>query len=122
MKRFLSLGIILLFAAALVAAQEKVEFKTIDGVPHALNPAKPLKGTIKLEVKRMRTINPYDQSDVGMRMIRFSRDPAGNVILYDPNRAEGHRFGADGRYLGLLTKNGQGPGDFREISRSNQGT
>ena len=112
MKRILSLGIIFLFAAAAVAAQDKVEFKTIDGVPHALNPAKPLKGTIVLEVERTRMINPYDQSDVGMRMIRFSRDGAGNIILYDPNRAEGHRFDAMGRYIGLLTKKGQGPGEF----------
>lgn len=112
MKRILSLGIIFLFAAAAVAAQDKVEFKTIDGVPHALNPAKALKGTTTLEVERTRTINPYDQSDVGMRMIRFSRNAAGNVILYDPNRAEAHRFDVTGKYVGLVTKKGQGPGEF----------
>ena len=112
MKRILSLGVIIFFAGMVVAAQKTTEFKTIDGVPHALNPAKPLKGTITLEVERTRTINPYDQSDVGMRMIRFSRDTAGNVLLYDPNNAEGHRFGTDGRYLGLVTKKGQGPGEF----------
>jgi len=112
MKRILSLGIIFVFAGALIGSQDKTEFKTIDGVPHAFDPAKPLKGTITLEIERTRTINPYDQADVGMRMIRFSRDAAGNVLLYDPNGAEGHRFDATGKYAGLMTKKGQGPGEF----------
>jgi hypothetical protein len=113
MKRILSLGVIALFAAAAaVAVQDKTEFRTIDGIPHAINPAKPLKGTIALEVERTRTINPYDQSEVGLRMTLFSRDAAGNVMLFDPNNAEGHRFDASGKYLGLVTKKGQGPGEF----------
>jgi hypothetical protein len=44
----------------------------------------------------------------------FSRDEVGDVILFDPNQAEGHRFGPDGDYLGLLTKKGQGPGEFSQ--------
>jgi hypothetical protein len=102
----------LLTAAAPIAAQNKVETRTIDGVAHILNPAKPLKGTIELEVERTREINPFDQPDVGMRMIMIARDEAGQVILYDPNGAEAHRYAADGKYLGLLTRKGQGPGEF----------
>jgi hypothetical protein len=98
--------------AMLAAAQDRIEFKTIDGVPHVFNPAKPLKGTIQLEVERTRTIDPYEQPEVGMRMILFSRRDSGEVALYDPNGAEAHRFGPDGKYLGLLTKKGQGPGEF----------
>jgi len=112
MKRTLALTLFLLAAVAFLSAQDKVEFKTIDGVPHSFNPALPLKGTIKLEVKRTRTIDPYEQTDVGMQIIFFSRDEAGNVILFDPNGAEGHRFGPSGKYLGILTKKGQGPGEF----------
>lgn len=112
MKRTLALTLFLLAAVAFLSAQDKVEFKTIDGVPHAFNPALPLKGTIKLEVERTRTIDPYTQSDVGMRMILFTRDSVGSVILYDPNGAEGHRFGPSGEYLGVLTRKGQGPGEF----------
>ncbi len=103
---------VLALAAASSAVQDKIEFKTIDGVPHVYNPAKPLKGTIKLEVERTRTIDPYEQPEVGMRMILFYRDEQGGVILFDPNGAEGHRFGPAGEYLGLLTKKGQGPGEF----------
>ncbi len=99
-------------ATASFAVQERIEFKTIEGVAHVFNPAKPLKGTIKLEVERTRTIDPYEQPEVGMRMVLFSRRDSGEVVLYDPNGAEAHRFGPDGKYLGLLTKKGQGPGEF----------
>jgi hypothetical protein len=112
MKKILTFVTIALLVTASIAAQDKTEFKTIDGVPHVLNPAKPLKGTITLDVERTRTINPFDQSEVGMRSFRFSRDGSGNVILYDFIGAEGHLFTQDGRYLGLLTKQGQGPGEF----------
>ena len=111
-KKWISLGMMVFSAAAFLSAQSKVEIKTIGGVPHVLNPAKPLKGTVQLEVERVRSIDPYEQPDVGMRMILFTRNDAGSVILFDPNRAEGHRFGPDGKYLGRLTKTGQGPGEF----------
>ncbi len=109
---FSSAIVVLALVVAASAVQDKIEFKTIDGVPHIFNPAKPLKGTIKLEVEQTRTIDPYEQSEVGMRMILFSRRDSGEVVLYDPNGAEAHRFGSDGKYLGLLTKKGQGPGEF----------
>ncbi|MGZ5499202.1 MAG: hypothetical protein ACXWHI_10815 [Candidatus Aminicenantales bacterium] len=102
----------LLTAVVHVNAQNKVEVKTVDGVIHVLNPAKPLKGTVELEIERTRQINPYDQPDVGLQMIGFTRDAEGQVILYDPNGAEAHRFAPDGKYLGVLTKKGQGPGEF----------
>jgi hypothetical protein len=112
MKRAMAWACLIVAGIFLYAAQEKVEVKTMDGVTHILNPAKPQKGTVKLEVERTRTINPYDQPDVGLKMIYFCRDAAGQVVLYDPNGAEAHRFAPDGRYLGLLTKKGQGPGEF----------
>lgn len=92
--------------------QNRGQIKTIDGVTHILNPAKPLRGTLELEVERTREINPFDQPDVGLKMIFIARDRDGQVILYDPNGAEAHRFAPDGKYLGLLTKKGQGPGEF----------
>jgi hypothetical protein len=113
-KRFSCLGAVLV-AAAFLSAKTGVEIKTINGIPHVFNPVKPLKGTVKLEVERARTIDPYQQADVAMRRVLFSRNEAGDVILFDPNRAEGHRFSPDGKYLGLLTKNGQGPGEFSSM-------
>ena len=102
---FVSLG-------AFPVAQDKVEFKTVDGVPRVHNPAKPLKGTIVLDLEQTRTIDPYEQPDVGIKYVQFLRDVTGEVILYDPNQAEAHRFDPAGAYIGSLTKAGQGPGEF----------
>jgi hypothetical protein len=114
MKRILprACPVLVAFGAFLFAGQTKVDVKTVDGVRVVSNPAKPLKGTVAIEVERTREINPYDLPDVGMRMVAFARAASGQVILFDPNGAEAHRFAPDGKYLGLLTKNGQGPGEF----------
>ncbi len=112
MKRTWLSVVFILSAGFGLLAQDKIEVKTIDGVPHILNPAKPLRGTIKVELERIRTIDPYEQPEVGLKYMMFARDEAGNVVLFDPNDAEGHRFGPDGKYYGLLTKVGQGPGEF----------
>ena len=114
MKRILSLGVIAQLPRPQRPSRRRrrpnsrrsTAFRTPSTRP------KPLKGTITLEVERTRTINPYDQPDVGLRMIMFSRDAAGNVMLFDPNGAEGHRFDTAGKYVGLVTKKGQGPGEF----------
>ncbi len=112
--RTASLGV--LAFALLASAQDRIVYKTIDGVPHVLNPSRPLHGTITLEVARTRTINPYDQPAVGMNSLAFTRRETGEVILFDTNGSEAHRFGPDGKYLGLLTKKGQGPGEFSPFS------
>lgn len=104
--------LIVLGMTALSAVQDKIEIKNVNGVPHVLNPAKPPKGTTVLEVERTRTIDPYEQPEVGIKYVQFLRGATGEVILYDPNQAEAHRFGPDGTYLGSLTKAGQGPGEF----------
>jgi hypothetical protein len=95
-----------------VGTRDYVQVKTINGVVHILNSSKPLQGTIQLEVERTRTIDPYEQPEVGMRGISFARKPDGEVILFDASNAEGHRWSSRGQYLGPLTRKGQGPGEF----------
>jgi hypothetical protein len=92
--------------------------KEIGGVKHILNPEKPLKGTIQLEVEKALTINPFDQPEVGMKRLQFVRDNDGALILYDSSAAEAHRFGPKGEYLGSFVKKGQGPGEFSASARS----
>jgi hypothetical protein len=111
-SHWLILGICLLGLSWNLQAQEKIEIKKIDGITHIINPANPFKGTIKLEVEPILTINPYDQPEIGLKTIRFSRDDTGNLILFSGNQVEAHRFSAKGNYLGPLGKQGQGPGEF----------
>ena len=80
------------------------------------NPAKPLKGTVVLEVEKILVINPYEQEDVGMRFFFSVKDKNGEIILFDPNRSEAHRFSGTGEHLGSLINHGQGPGEFEPMS------
>jgi hypothetical protein len=116
MKRLFSMIFLIPLLLAFVPAPDfgipQVKTEMIDGVRHILNPEKPLKGTVALDVEKVLEINPYDQKDVGIRYMLFARDDDGAVILFDPNRAEGHKFDNKGGYLGPLVKNGQGPGEF----------
>mgnify|MGYP001068819073 CR=1 FL=1 len=38
--------------------EKSVQVETIEGVPHVMNPEKPLKGTILLELEKKLEINP----------------------------------------------------------------
>jgi hypothetical protein len=96
--------------------KKDVERITIDGVAHVRNPAKPLRGTIILNVEKTLEIDPYRLPDVGLKYVAFARDVDGEVILFDPNSSEAHRFSDRGEYLGRLSQKGQGPGEFPEYS------
>lgn len=87
--------------------------EVIDGVVHLMNPERPLKGHITLEIERIRELNPYDTEEFGLGWIDFKRDSDGEVMLYYSTGSEVHRFSSDGNYLGNLTRQGQGPGEFQ---------
>lgn len=42
-------------------------------------------------------------------------DDAGNVYLLDTQKQEVLKFGADGRYLGLVARQGEGPGEIEHV-------
>jgi len=85
-----------------------------NGVLHIKNPESPLKGTITLDIEKIREIDPYQYEEVGMSSFYFTRDKTGEVILYDSGKCEAHRFSAEGEYLGNIITKGQGPGEFME--------
>lgn len=86
--------------------------EVIDGVVHLMNPERPLKGHITLEIERIRELNPYDTEEFGLGWIDFKRDSDGEVMLYYSTGTEVHRFSSENTYLGYLTREGQGPGEF----------
>ena len=111
--------IYLIFTLSLVLCcgpkETKVEKIMINGVAHIINPEKPLKGTVLLEVEKTREINPYKFEEVGFRQFRFAQDDDEEVILSGINQAEAHRFSSSGEYLGSLVQKGQGPGEFLDF-------
>jgi hypothetical protein len=93
----------------------KVEKIIVDGVPHIMNPEKPLKGTVLLDVEKTREINPYIHEEVDLGGFYHVRDTDGEVILFNPNKTEAQRFNHKGEYLGSLVRRGQGPGEFPDF-------
>jgi len=104
--------IVVFFSMVFLAwgSSQKAEIRTIDGVKHVLNPKKPLQEIVSLEVEKTKEIDPYEQPEFGLRYFSKARDRDGNVILF--GKGEAHRFSKGGRYLGLLFRKGQGPGEF----------
>jgi hypothetical protein len=82
----------------------KGTIKDVDGVTVVKNPEFPIKGTIILEVEKILEINPYDNPDIGIRYFHSAKDEDGEVILFDSNRAEAHRFSSKGEYIGSLIR------------------
>lgn len=91
---------------------EKIEMQEIDGVVHVLNQETPIRSTLELEIEKTREIDPYKFENISLRFCFPERNRDGEVILYDPNDSEVHRFNADGTYAGKLIRVGQGPGEF----------
>ncbi|MFC2161371.1 hypothetical protein ACFLRW_04400 [Acidobacteriota bacterium] len=89
-----------------------VNKEIIDGIVHVKNPELPLNGHITLEIERIRELNPYDTEEFGLRWIDFKRNSDGEVMFYSSRGSEVHRFNSENTYLGNLTKQGQGPGEF----------
>ncbi len=93
----------------------KVEKIMVDGVAHIMNPEKPLKGEVQLDIEKTLEINFYQYEEVGLAWFNSIRDTEGEVILFNPNNAEAQRFNREGEYLGSLFRQGQGPGEFTEF-------
>ena len=92
---------------------EGVEIVMIDGIKHIQNPAEPIKGTIVLELEKKLEINPYDYEEIGFNYYQSVKDPEdGEVMLFDVNGSEAHRFSGEGEYQGSLIRHGEGPGEF----------
>ena len=108
----LLLVFIFMFFGCGTKPDEGVEIVEIEGVRHVINPNTPLKGTILLDLEKTFEIDPYEQEEVALKVVRYQRDTDGEILMFDPNQAEVHRFSGKGEYLGNLVRSGQGPGEF----------
>ena len=104
--------LMLIFSGCGEKAEKAVEIVEIEGVRHVKNPDNPLKGTILLDLEKTLEIDPYEPEEVALKVVRYQRDVDGEILLFDPNQAEVHRFSGKGEYLGNLVRAGQGPGEF----------
>lgn len=108
----LAIAGILFFSGCGKKPDERAAIIEVEGIRHVLNPGTPLKGTIILNLEKTLEIDPYEHEEVGLKLIQFQKDRDGEIIMFDPNLAEAHRFSGNGEYLGNLVRAGQGPGEF----------
>lgn len=114
---------IVFFVFVVVAASEckragldwRGTIEVVDGVTTISNPDIPIRGVVLLELEKALEINPFEFPDVGMEYIYSTKDQDGEVILYDSNRSEAHRFSSKGEYIGSLVRIGEGPGEFQQF-------
>jgi hypothetical protein len=119
MKKLVYLSLVPLLFFYCGPKEGKVEKIMVDGVLHIMNPEEPLRGEIKLDIEKTLEINPYQYEEVGLGSFSFIRDIDGEVLLFDPSRAEAQRFNRNGEYMGRLFQEGQGPGEFPGRRRFN---
>jgi len=115
MKKLIYLILVIFLFVYCGPKEGKVEKIMVDGVTHIMNPEKPLKGTVLLDVEKTREINPYLHEEVDLGGFYHVRDTDGEVILFNSNKTEAQRFSHDGEYLGSLVRKGQGPGEFPDF-------
>lgn len=115
MKKLIFLTLVLSLFFYCGTKEQEVEKTMIDGVAHIMNPEKPLKGEVQLDIEKTLEINPYQHEEVGLRWFYFVRDTDGEVILFNPNNAEAQRFNSRGEYIGSLVRIGPGPGEFPKM-------
>ena len=93
-----------------------IKVASINGITHIKNSSVPLAGHLFLEVEKKLEIDPYKYEEIAFAWFDFIRDNNGNIILYNSDKAEAHRFNEKGEYLGSFIKKGQGPGEFPDQS------
>ncbi|GAH76277.1 unnamed protein product, partial [marine sediment metagenome] len=88
MKKLIYLILVLSLFFYCGPKEGKVEKIMVDGVAHIMNPEKPLKGEVQIDIEKTREINPYRYEEVGLRWFEFVRDTDGEVILFNLNNPE----------------------------------
>jgi hypothetical protein len=95
---------------------QRTEWKgrlTEDGVRVVINPAEPLYGRVKLDLREeLRIGGEGDERTQFYRVRDVSVDPRGNIYVDDMSNGRVQVFDPAGKYLRTIGRPGQGPGEF----------
>jgi hypothetical protein len=91
---------------------------TEDGWLHVKNPAEPMQEPMTVELEELWRIGgDTDDPDEFFGVIaEVLTDPDGNVYLLDAQLSEVKVYSADGEFLRVMGREGEGPGEFRRPS------
>lgn len=111
------LGTIFFFAGA-IAFSQKIE--TVDGVRVVHNETGGKWGkNPEVAIKLMRTIGDVDTEDENLAFNSpsdIAMDSAGNIYILDSGNQRIQKFNSEGKYLAMIGRKGQGPGEFASPS------
>jgi hypothetical protein len=85
-----------------------------DGVPHILNPARPVEGVRTQRLEELWRAGGEDDSVFFGVIAEAVSDGAGRVYLLDQQLARVWVYSPDGKLLGTLSREGEGPGEVRQ--------
>ncbi len=107
--------ILLLLPALGSAATWQGRSETVDGVEQVHNPSQPFGGTQELEPRQLWHLgadeDAPDEELFGF-ITEILTDEQGNSYFLDAQLNQIHVFGADGDFLRVIGRNGEGPGEF----------
>jgi hypothetical protein len=80
---------------------------------HVQNQATPSEGGLVLDTRELWRAGASDDGPLFSVIVQALTDERGNVYLLDKQQSAVWTFTADGRFLGTLTREGEGPGETR---------
>lgn len=81
--------------------------------PHVANTATPSQGVVTAGLHEMWRVGGDDDDVFFGNITTVKTDAEGNTLLLDGQLAEVHRIGPDGSHLGIVGREGDGPGEMR---------
>ena len=111
---FIVLFIFLLFITAQSADEWKGEIKIIDGIPHVINPTKPLNPKLSISFEKQLELGGDLDTEEYLfeQLIDADVDESGNIYLLDFTGCNVLLFDKTGKFLRTVGRKGQGPGEF----------
>lgn len=90
-----------------------------EGVKVVKNPEEPLYGEIEFELELDLTIGgeEFDENYNFIRVSDVEVDEDGNIYVLDPRQYRIQKYDKNGKYLQMIGRQGEGPGEFQRASR-----
>lgn len=106
--------VLTVLALAVVAAPaQSADVKTIDGVPHVMNPEKPRKKAETVKLEELWRVGGEDDEEIFGVITQVVAGSGGEFFMLDSQLNEIKVYDKDGEWLRNIGREGEGPGEFR---------
>jgi hypothetical protein len=111
--------LLLFFSCGRETGQQKASVEIRDGIEYVHNGAEPLHSDADVRFEEDLSISSEDEEGRIILYLPYSYavDEAGSIYIYDSQDPAIKVFNPDGRFIGMIGRKGQGPGEFQSVSR-----